>query len=61
MAVTKMTGTWRVRSRPRMSVWRLRAQLYRARADAETSLMAKGVFTEAARASDARLEDGPGR
>jgi alkyl sulfatase BDS1-like metallo-beta-lactamase superfamily hydrolase len=37
-------------------VWRLRAQLYRARAESETSLMAKGVFTEAARASDARLD-----
>ncbi len=37
-------------------VWRLRAELYRARAETETSLMAKGVFTEAARASDARLD-----
>ena len=37
-------------------VWRLRAQLYRARAESETSLMAKGVFTEAARASDAHAD-----
>ena len=33
-------------------IWRLRADLYRARAETETSLMAKGVFTEAARSSD---------
>ncbi|CAN5468973.1 alkyl/aryl-sulfatase [soil metagenome] len=37
--------------------WRLRARLYRARAEAETSLMAKGVFNETARASDDRAED----
>jgi alkyl sulfatase BDS1-like metallo-beta-lactamase superfamily hydrolase len=35
-------------------IWRLRSQLYLARADHETSLMAKGVFTEAARAGDDR-------
>jgi alkyl sulfatase BDS1-like metallo-beta-lactamase superfamily hydrolase len=33
-------------------VWRLRSQLYLARAEHESSLMAKGVFTEAARAGD---------
>jgi alkyl sulfatase BDS1-like metallo-beta-lactamase superfamily hydrolase len=33
-------------------VWRLRSALYRARAAAETSLMAKGVYAEAARAGD---------
>jgi alkyl sulfatase BDS1-like metallo-beta-lactamase superfamily hydrolase len=33
-------------------VWRLRSRLYLARAEHETSLMAKGVFTEAARAGD---------
>ncbi|QXC61189.1 MBL fold metallo-hydrolase [Aquihabitans sp. G128] len=38
-------------------LWRLRARLYRARAEAETSLMAKGVFNETARASDDRAED----
>ncbi len=37
-------------------IWRLRAELYRARADTETSLMAKGVFTEAARSSDERAD-----
>ncbi len=36
------------------ALWHLRAQLYRARAEAETSLMAKGVFNETARASDDR-------
>ena len=35
-------------------LWRLRARLYRARAETETSLMAKGVYTEAARSSDER-------
>ncbi|MGN6695064.1 MAG: alkyl sulfatase dimerization domain-containing protein [Aquihabitans sp.] len=35
-------------------VWRLRSQLYLARAEQETSLMAKGVFTEAARSGDER-------
>jgi alkyl sulfatase BDS1-like metallo-beta-lactamase superfamily hydrolase len=33
-------------------IWRLRSQLYLARAGHETSLMAKGVFSEAARAGD---------
>jgi hypothetical protein len=33
-------------------VWRLRSALYRTRAAAETSLMAKGVYAEAARAGD---------
>lgn len=37
-------------------LWRLRAELYRARAETESSLMAKGVYTEAARASDQRAE-----
>ena len=37
-------------------LWRLRARLYRARAEHETSLMAKGVFNETARASDAKAE-----
>lgn len=40
-------------------VWRLRSRLYLARAQDETSLMAKGVFTEAARSGDehaARIE-----
>ena len=37
-------------------VWRVRSALYRARADHETSLMAKGVFTEAARSGDAHAE-----
>ena len=37
-------------------VWRLRSELYRARAETETSLMAKGVFTEAARAGEARAD-----
>jgi alkyl sulfatase BDS1-like metallo-beta-lactamase superfamily hydrolase len=36
-------------------LWRLRSRLYLARAEQETSLMAKGVFTEAARAGDARI------
>lgn len=35
-------------------LWHLRADLYRARARTETSLMAKGVFNEAARSSDER-------
>jgi alkyl sulfatase BDS1-like metallo-beta-lactamase superfamily hydrolase len=35
-------------------LWRLRAELYRTRADDETSLMAKGVFGETARSSDER-------
>jgi alkyl sulfatase BDS1-like metallo-beta-lactamase superfamily hydrolase len=33
-------------------IWRLRSRLYLARAEHESSLMAKGVFTEAARAGD---------
>ncbi len=33
-------------------IWRLRSQLYLTRAGHETSLMAKGVFSEAARAGD---------
>jgi glyoxylase-like metal-dependent hydrolase (beta-lactamase superfamily II) len=33
-------------------VWRLRSQLYLVRAEHETSLMAKGVYTEAARSGD---------
>ena len=37
-------------------IWRLRSQLYRARAELETSLMAKGVYREAARSGDARTE-----
>jgi len=37
-------------------LWHLRADLYRARATTETSLMAKGVFNEAARASDERAD-----
>ncbi len=37
-------------------LWHLRADLYRARALTETSLMARGVFNEAARASDERAE-----
>lgn len=36
------------------TIWRLRSRLYRARAEHESSLMAKGVFTEAARAGDER-------
>lgn len=36
-------------------IWRLRSDLYRTRAEVETSLMAKGVFTEAARSGDERL------
>ena len=39
-----------------VGLWQLRAQLYRDRSEHETSLMAKGVFTEAARASDERAE-----
>jgi hypothetical protein len=35
-------------------IWRLRSRLYLARAEHESSLMAKGVFTEAARAGDER-------
>src|SRR5690606_15396117 len=38
-------------------MWRLRAELYRSRALAETSVMAKGVFREAARSSDVRADD----
>ncbi|MCU1352521.1 MAG: beta-lactamase [Acidimicrobiales bacterium] len=38
-------------------LWALRARLYRTRADVEGSLMAKGVFSETARASDARAGD----
>ncbi len=38
-------------------LWTLRADLYRARAATESSLMARGVFTEAARASDERGAD----
>lgn len=38
-------------------IWRLRAELYRSRALAETSVMAKGVFREAARSSDVRADD----
>ncbi len=34
--------------------WRLRSRLYLARAEHESSLMAKGVFTEAARSGDER-------
>jgi alkyl sulfatase BDS1-like metallo-beta-lactamase superfamily hydrolase len=37
-------------------LWRLRADLYRARAETETSLMAKGIYTEAARSSDERAD-----
>ena len=40
-------------------IWRLRSRLYLARAEHESSLMAKGVFTEAARSGDehaARLD-----
>ena len=33
-------------------IWRLRSRLYLARAEHESSLMAKGVFTEAARSGD---------
>lgn len=40
-------------------IWRLRSQLYRDRAAVETSLMAKGVYTEAARSGDARAEGPP--
>lgn len=36
------------------SLWSLRAEIYRARALTETSLMAQGVFNETARASDER-------
>jgi alkyl sulfatase BDS1-like metallo-beta-lactamase superfamily hydrolase len=39
-------------------VHRTRAAIYRARRDAETSLMAKGVYADAARASDERLAAG---
>lgn len=38
-------------------IWRTRGELYRARAQAEASLMAQGVFGEAARASDARAAE----
>mgnify|MGYP002138717936 CR=1 FL=1 len=38
-------------------IWRLRSRLYLARADHESSLMAKGVYTEAARAGDERAAD----
>ena len=37
-------------------VWRLRSELYRARASTETSLMAQGVFTEAARSGDVHAD-----
>ena len=37
-------------------LWHLRAELYRARALTETSLMAQGVFNETARSSDAQAE-----
>lgn len=36
-------------------VWRERAEIYRARATTESSLMARGVFNEAARRSDERV------
>lgn len=36
-------------------LWRLRSRRYLARAEQETSLMAKGVFTDAARSGDERL------
>jgi len=36
------------------AIWRLRSDLYRARAQRETSLMAQGVFNEAARSGDER-------
>jgi alkyl sulfatase BDS1-like metallo-beta-lactamase superfamily hydrolase len=36
------------------AIWRLRSELYRDRATAETSLMAKGVFNEAARSGEER-------
>lgn len=35
-------------------IWRQRSEIYRRRAEHETSLMAKGVFNEAARAGDER-------
>ncbi len=38
-------------------VWRARSAIYRARAEHETSLMAQGVFTEAARSGDARAAE----
>ncbi len=38
-------------------VWRLRATIYRDRAGTESSLMAQGVFNEAARASDAHADE----
>ena len=34
------------------AIWRHRSAIYRARAEHETSLMAKGVFNEAARSGD---------
>jgi len=44
---------WAARSSADPGIWRLRADLYLARAETETSLMAKGVFTETARSSTA--------
>ncbi len=42
-------------------IWRVRSELYRCRAEAETSLMAKGVYNEAARSGDERASsDGAG-
>lgn len=37
-------------------LWRRRAEIYRARADTEGSLMARGVFNEAARSSEERAD-----
>jgi alkyl sulfatase BDS1-like metallo-beta-lactamase superfamily hydrolase len=37
-------------------LWRLRAELYRARAETESSLMAQGVYNETARVSDVRAD-----
>jgi alkyl sulfatase BDS1-like metallo-beta-lactamase superfamily hydrolase len=37
-------------------IWRLRSTLYRDRAEHESSLMAKGVYTEAARSGDAHAD-----
>ena len=39
------------------AIWRLRSSIYRARAESESSLMAKGVFTEAARSGDEHADD----
>jgi len=41
---------------PDPGTWRLRATIYRTRAAAESSLMAKGVYDEAARSSDERAD-----